>query len=202
MVYSVFVTKIRVVELMMSEAEMVGKLAAREPLEIGTSLGSCVCVLLLVGVALTRLAVFETPRDAEPGWLKPGNPPVAEARAWLVIDASEDVPLSASGEYVNIGLCELVSLAVPFSTAAMELVGAGSSPALEEEITLLAAGVILEIGATDEGRGVLEASLVVGAGVGVMNDVDSTVSGSPVARGLPSGFKNVMAGTMEVKIVC
>lgn len=122
----------------------------------------------------------------------------------VVVSVGEAIatPLPASGEYVNIGACMLVSLAVTFSIAAIELVNTAESLVLEGTNTLLIPGWASELGAIEERIGKLELSLVVGPGVGVIYEVDRIVSGSPVASGLPSGSKKVMAGMIDVKIVC
>lgn len=82
---------------------------------------------------------------------------------------ANDAPVSSSlGEYVNIGACWLVSLAVPSSTAPFELDDVIESLLLEATIVLLSTGVAFGLAVIEAVSAVLELSSVVGAGVGVM----------------------------------
>lgn len=121
---------------------------------------------------------------AEPGCWKPGIPPEVGAgtspAAGEVGEARGEEVSSSMGEYVNMGTCWLVSLAVPFSTILTVLE------------TIDAAG---DVGSA------LEVSSVVGFGEGVMKEVENRVCGSWVASGSPSGLTKVIAGAIELKIV-
>lgn len=167
---------------------------------------------LFVGAALVVLLIGVAPRDAEPGWLNPGKPPelaacfvliadcVAEGVADAVAEARDVLP--SSGEYVNMGACRLVSLVVPFLTTAIELVAATAGALLEGNTVLLSAGLASGLGVADGVGDALELSCRSGLGVGVMNDVETTVCGSSVASGSPFVSWNVIAGSIDVKTDC
>lgn len=118
-----------------------------------------------------------------------------------MIEAREAEDACSMGEYVNLGYSRLVMLAVLFSTTLTELDSADK--ALEERVgvgllstgTCFRPGVVVDVGIA------LDDFSVVGFCVGVMKDVDKTVSGSCVASGSPSGFTNVMPGAIDVNIV-
>ena len=110
--------------------------------------------------------------------------------------------VSSAGEYVNIGTLRLVSLAVPFSTAAIELVVVAEALSLKATGALLRTGVGVGTDTSEDSGAILETFDGVGATVGVIYEVDRMVCGSSVARGSPSGLRNVMAGTVCVKTVC
>jgi hypothetical protein len=103
---------------------------------------------------------------------------------------------------VNIGTCWLVALVVLFSTAATvldktaETISPVEGVALPSIVDVLGVGVAVGLGNP------LKLCSVVGARVGVIYEVDKRVAGSPVTRGVPSGFTNVTAGAIDVNIVC
>lgn len=113
---------------------------------------------------------------------------------------ARDVEVSSSGEYVNLGICRLVTLAVLLLTASTLLDEANDATEEEVGTGLLSAddGPGLDVGVE---VGVVLDSFVVGLGGGVMNDVDKTVCGFCVASGEPSGLTKVMAGAIDVNIV-
>lgn len=155
-----------------------------------------------MGATLEMPALAVGPRDFEPGWLKPGKPSEVKINVSLVgiaVGEADTRELSSSGEYVNCGTCMLVSLAVVFSTAAIEVLRSAEMIVLEAIKVLLSAGFASRL---DDGVGegdALELCLGAGVGVGVMKAVDRIVSGSPVAMSSPSGFWNVIAGNTDVK---
>jgi hypothetical protein len=118
-----------------------------------------------------------------------------------VAETKEAEVSCSMGEYVNLGYCRLVSLAVLFSTAFTELDSAeeateeGVGIGLLSAVFCLGSNVLADVGTA------LEASSVVGFGEGVMKDVEKTVCGSWVTSGSPSGLTKVMAGAIDVKIV-
>ena len=132
---------------------------------------------LLAIVELAATLVACTLCDADPGWLNPGRPPELSVDFSLVVDAEGDANVedasgapvvSSSGEYVNIGARWLVSLAVPFSTAATELDTVDGMLSLESGTVLLSVGVAFGLGVNAGVRVDWELSSVAGAGVGVM----------------------------------
>ena len=143
--------------------------------------------------------------DADPGCWKPGIPPEVGAGTTLVAgevgEARGGEVSSSMGEYVNMGTCWLVSLAVPFSTTPTVLETADEATAEEVGIGLLSARVCSGFDEVGDVGSALEASSVMGFGEGVMKEVENKVCGSWVASGSPSGLTKVIAGAIELKIV-
>jgi len=114
--------------------------------------------------------------DADPGCWKPGIPPEVGAGTTLVAgevgEARGGEVSSSMGEYVNMGTCWLVSLAVPFSTTPAVLETADEATAEEVGIGLLSARVCSGF---DEVGSALESSSVVDFGEGVMKEVENKV---------------------------
>lgn len=166
-------------------------------IELESTVGTGVCAVDWIRVEFPVGNTLELPlpavgfRGAEPGWLNPGKPPELGFKVPLVgfaVGEAGSVELSSSGEYVNCGICRLVSLAVVFSTAATELLRTAEKPLLEAINVLLSAGFAsgLEVGV---GEGIaLELCCGAGVGVGVMNRVDRMVWGSSVAISSPAVF--------------
>jgi hypothetical protein len=103
---------------------------------------------------------------------------------------------------VNIGICWLVSLAVTFSTTPTEVDNAVDSNADEVGTLMLSVGVDFRLGATEDVATALEISSVVEKDGGVIYEVEKRVCGSCVTSGSPSGLTKVIAGAIDVKIVC
>lgn len=117
---------------------------------------------------------------ADPGCWKPGIPPDVGTGASLATSVGEatgvDVSFSA-GEYVNLGICRLVLLAVVFSTALTVLDNAdGAAEGVGNG--LFPVGACLESGVVADVDSALDDLSDVGFGVGVMKDVEKTVCGS------------------------
>lgn len=139
---------------------------------------------------------------AAPGWVKPGSFPEVDTGTWLApeeVREASDVELSSMGEYVNLGICRLVALAVLFLTTSTLLDAASEAAAEEVGMGLFWADV--RPGSDVDVGVVVEDSFVVGFGGGVMNDVEKTVCGFCVTSGEPSGLTKVMAGAIDVNIV-
>jgi hypothetical protein len=123
-----------------------------------------------------------------------------------VANAEEDASVadvsSSMGEYVNIGALWLVWEVVSFSTVPAVLEYTAETTALDMGVELLSMGVGSGLDVTEGVWIALELSSVVGAGGGIMNEVEKTVCGSSVMSGSPSGLTNVIAGIIEVRTVC
>jgi hypothetical protein len=124
----------------------------------------------------------------------------------FVASAEEDISVaevsSSMGEYVNIGTRWLVSLAVSLTTVATVLDNASEAAALDNGVGLLSIGFGSGLGVAEGVCITLELSFVVGAGGGIMKEVENTVCGSSVMSGSPSGRTNVIAGIIDVWTVC
>lgn len=116
-------------------------------------------------------------------------------------EAREAEDACSMGEYVNLGYSRLVTLAVLFSTTLTELDSADRVSEERVGVGLLSTGACFRPGVVVGVGTTLDDLAVVGFCVGVMKDVDRTVSGSCVASGSPSGFTNVIPGATDVNIV-
>lgn len=103
---------------------------------------------------------------------------------------------------MNSGICRLVSLAVLLSTAPTELDRIPVLMADEIGTLTLSVGVGSGLCVTEVVATALELSSVLGKADGVIYEVEKTVCGSCVTSGFPSGRTKVIAGAIEVKMVC